>query len=170
MTRRAFTLTEVLVAVGLFSVLITSAVWLFSYGVASTRRLTPQIAAQQNGRKAVVRLIQDVQESMEVMQPRPGSTLPYAVVMDKLGNARLYYQVASRTQPGTNELWRYVDDPSLSAAERSQLMFADVARLAFTSQGEGTLSLDLSLAEGESVYALLTTIRLRNLASAEELW
>ena len=170
MKRRAFSLAEILVVVGLFGLVLGAAVYLFGYGSQAMRRLTPQLAVQQAGRRAVVRLLQDLQESMEVMQPRPGATLAYAVVMDKLGVSRFYYQVKSAADPQTTDLWRHVDDPTLPPAEQDQRVFTGIKRLSFTCQTEGALSLNMQLAEGETTYALLTTVRLRNLASAEELW
>jgi hypothetical protein len=171
---RAFSLVEVVIALGLISLLIGVVVWILSFGGRSTSRLTPQLALQQASRKAVVRFLREVQEGMEVVTPRPGSTLSYALVRDKLSQVRWFYQLPQRTPNPRErlfELWRYVDDQTITDPEkRKELMLSNVKRLTFTSRGEGALQVNLLLAEGEQEYAMLTTVRLRNIASAEEIW
>ena len=88
--RRAFTLAEVLLAAGLLSILVGIAVWLSGFGALATGRLTPRLGLQQTGRRAVARLLRELQEGMEVLQPRPGSTMAYALVRDKYRIDELY--------------------------------------------------------------------------------
>jgi prepilin-type N-terminal cleavage/methylation domain-containing protein len=172
MTRRhAFSLIEVLIAAGLLGVVIGAVYYMFAFGTRATGRLTPQLSLQQASRKAVVRLLRELQEGMEVVSPSPGSTLSYAIIRDKLSRARWFYLVEKRKTPTpVMELWRYVDDLTIPREQRTERMLEDVRRLTFTSRGEGALQVNLLLAEGEQEYALLTTVRLRNIASAEEVW
>ena len=72
--------------------------------------------------------------------------------------------------PGSCELWRYVHDPSLPEAQREELILQDVRRLTFTCQSEGAAQVNLLLARDGQEFALLTLVRLRNLATVEELW
>ncbi len=155
-------MAEVLVAIALFAILIGSAVWLFAYGGRATARLQPKLAAQQGARKAVVRLIRELQEGMEVLTPPPGMTLPYAVIVDKEANVKCFYQSAD------GGLFRFVNDPKPSGT--TERMLSGVKRLTFTCQSEGALTINALLAEEEQESAILTTVRLRNIAAAEELW
>ena len=169
--RRAFTLVEILFSLALVSLLIGSVMWTLGYGGRSTQRLTAQASAQQASRKALARFLEELQEGMLVLSPQPGATLSYALVKDKAAIVRWYYQVERQT--GTDksyELWRYVNDPSLAAADRRTLILSDVQRLTFTSRTEGALQLNIALHSGEQQFALLTTVRMRNLASGEQLW
>lgn len=171
MRRRAFSLVEMIVGVGLLGLVIGGLVFLLGSGSRATGRLTPQLSLQQAGRKAVVRFLRELQEGMEVVSPAPGCSLSYAVIRDKLSRARWFYLVEKKGGASpVMELWRYVDDQTVSAQERSEKLLDDVRRLAFTSRGEGALQVNLLLAEGEQEYALLTTVRLRNIAAAEEVW
>lgn len=160
--RRGFTVPEVLVALALFGVLIGAAVWLFVYGGRATARLQPRLAAQQGARKAVVRLIRELQEGMEVLTPAPGMTLPYAVIADKEGYLKYFYQA-----PG-GRLFRFVNDPAPTGS--TELLLSNVKRFTFTCQSEGALTVNALLAEEDQESAILTTVRLRNIAAAEELW
>ena len=162
--RRAFTIAEVLISVALLAMLIGSAVWLFAYGGRATSRLSPRLAAQQSARKMVVRLLRELQEGMEVLTPAPGMTLPYAVIADKEGNLKWFYQSADGPP---HRLFRFVNDP---APGQTELLLSNVKRLTFTSTSEGALTVNLLLEEEGQESAMLTTVRLRNIAAAEELW
>ena len=168
--RSAFSLVEVMVALGLFGLLIGSVVWLFGFGGRSTVRLTGQMSLQQNSRKAVVRLLRELQEGMQVLSPTPGTTLSYALIRDKLSQVRWFYQVPQAGRSDVYDLVRYVHDPSIPEAKRTETLLQNVKRLTFTSRSEGALQVNLLLVEDEREFSLLTTVRLRNLASAEELW
>lgn len=171
MTRRGVSVPELLVAAAILALLAGAAIRGLAFGTRSTGRLTPQLALKQNSRKAIVRFLRELQEGMEVVSPAPGRTLSHAIVRDKVSRARWFYQVAHVMNVQTrHELWRHVDDTSLPKERRAELLLTDVKRLAFTSRGEGSLQVNLTLAEGESEYTLLTTVRLRNIASAEEVW
>lgn len=171
MTRRAFGIVEVLTAAVVLGILLGAVWFVFASGSRATARLTPQLSLQQTGRKAVVRFLRELQEGMEVVTPAPGCTLSYAVIRDKLSRARWFYLMEKRGGAvPVMELWRYVDDQTVDRSQRSEKLLDDVRRLTFTSRGEGALQVNLLLAEGEQEYALLTTVRLRNIASAEEVW
>ena len=170
-SRRAFSIAEAIIAVAVLAMMIGCIVWILGFGTRSTGRLTPQLSLQQASRKAIVRFLREVQEGMEVLSPRPGSTLSYALVRDKVSQVRWFYQLPmAGSRDNLLELWRYVDDPDVPMAQRKELMLTHVKRLTFTSRGEGALQVNLLLAEGDQEYAMLTTVRLRNIASAEEIW
>jgi prepilin-type N-terminal cleavage/methylation domain-containing protein len=166
--RRAFSLTEFIVALSLVALLIAAVMWFFVFSVRSTGRATPQMALQQQSRKALVRFLRELQEGMLVVSPRTGTTLSYALVKDKVAVMRWYYQV--RKPNGTNDLICYRHDTSAPDAQRTSVMLTGVKRLTFTCRSEGALDINLLLAEGDQEYATYTTVRLRNLASGEQLW
>ena len=118
MRRRAFTLIEILMAIGLFALLSAVLAYVTGFGVRVFGRLTPSLALQQASRKAVASMLGELQESMEVIVPRPGATLPYALVRDRLSVIRWYYQVP--LPDGSAELWRYIDDATLPAERRKE--------------------------------------------------
>lgn len=168
--RRAFSLPEVLIALALLGTLIGVVVWLTSFGTRATGRLTPRLALHQTARKAMARFLADLQEGMEVVTPRPGITSSFAVVRDKLSVLRWYYLVPSPAGGPLFDLRVMRKDTTLPAAERDTLVLTNVKRLAFTCRTEGALQLNLELIAEDQDYPLLTTVRLRNIASAEELW
>ena len=167
--KRAFTLAEALIGIGLFALLIGVVMGVQRWTGFATARLTPQLALQQQSRKALVGMLTELQESMEVVSPKPGCTLSYALVRDRLSLTRWYYQLPAADGRST-QLWRYVDDPELDRARRATLLLSGIRRLTFTARTEGALQLNLVLGEGDQELALLTTVRLRNVAAAEEIW
>ena len=112
----------------------------------------------------------EVQEGMEVLQPAPGSTQAWALVRDRASRVRWFYQKRQGGTTDRTELWRVIDDPSRPLAQRHEMLLRDIRRLTFTCRTEGALQMNVLLAEADREYALLTTVRLRNLAAAEELW
>lgn len=162
-TRHALTIVEVMVSVGLLSFLVGAVVWLFGYGAGATSRLTPALGLQQGSRKAVVRLLEHLQQGMEVITPRPGATSPYALVRDQVARVKWLYQVQAKD--GRYELWAYTD-----GTRETERLLTGIKRLTFSSRTEAALQVNLVLAEGSQEHAMLTTIRLRNIVAAEEVW
>jgi hypothetical protein len=165
------TIPEVLIVLALVVVLLGIIISSIYHAQRTTHVLAPRLGLQQASRKAIVRLLRELQEGMEVIRPRPGSTVSYALVRDKMSLTRWYYQVTSSPPSRRSfELWRYVDDWKLPEEKRAECLLRDVQRLTFTSSSEGALQVHMLLGEGDQEYGLLTTVRLRNLASSEELW
>lgn len=163
-------LVEALLAATLFLVLLGVVYLAFRHGIASTARLTPQLSLQQQRRKAIVRFLREIQEGMDVISPGPGQTLSYALIRDKVAFLTMFYGRASSRKDGTFDLWRYRYDPDVPEPSRRELLVAHLGRVTFTCQSEGALQIHLLLEEGRQHDSLLTTVRLRNLPSSEELW
>ena len=170
MNRRGFSLVEALIAVGLCALLIGVLTGVMLHGGASTARTSAQFALQQTSRAAIARLLSELQEGMEVVVPGPGCTLPHAVVRDRVSCARWYYLVAQPGEPGSYELWRQAADPDLPPAERKERLLKGVRRLTFTARGEAALQINLLVREQGEEMPLLTSVRLRNVASADDGW
>lgn len=170
MTRHAFTIVETIMAVGIALLLITVLTTLLLHGGSTTARTSAQFSLQQTSRVAIARLLQELQEGIEVVVPGPGVTLPHAVVRDRVSCARWYYLVAQAGEPGSYELWRQAADPDLPAAQRKERLLKGVRRLTFTARGEAALQVNLLVREAGEEMPLLTTVRLRNVAAADEGW
>lgn len=63
-----------------------------------------------------------------------------------------------------------VDDRTLPVAQRTELIMRGLKRLTFTTQSEGALQINMVFRDGDQDAPLLTTIRLRNIAAADEAW
>ena len=161
---------EAIIGLVLACALLIAMYELVSFATHSTARLAPKLAAQQATRKAVARVLSELQESMEVVSPRAGSTLAYAVVRDRLALLRWYFLVQQAGAPNLYELHVYRHDPKLAAGQREEVLMRNVRRLAFTARTEGALQVNLLAGEEGRDTSILTTVRLRNIASAEELW
>lgn len=159
-----------MVGLGLACALLGSMFYVMSYAMRSTAKLAPKLAGQQATRKAVVRFLRELQESMEVVSPRAGSTLAYSVVRDRIAVLRWYFLVQQPNSPDLFELRVYKHDSALPTGQREELLVQNVRRLAFTARTEGALQVNLLVGEEGMETSILTTVRLRNIASAEELW
>jgi len=167
----AFTLVEVLIAAAVLAAVIGVAIGILVQGQRSSRDLGTHMSLAQASRKALVRILGELQEGMEVVVPTPGSTKAHALVRDKLALMRWYVQHPQPvSKPELYELWRYTDDPSLPRGRRREKLLSNVKRLRFTSTSEGILQMNLTLIEDGHEYSILTAVRLRNLASSEAIW
>jgi hypothetical protein len=167
--RLAVTVVELVVVAVLFTLLTGTAIWLLTNSRRATQRLSTRTYAQQTTCRAIMRLLTELQEGMEVLSPAPGATLPYALVRDKLSLVR-WYVLQAPGSPGTTALWRYTHDPACAPARRAERLVPNIRRLTFTSTSEGALQVNLVVQEEGQEFPLLTTVRMRNLASSEELW
>lgn len=167
----AFTIVEAIVALAIFGLLLGMAAYLFGFAGRAVQRLTPKMSLQQAGRKAIARMLIEIQEGIEVLSPRPGLTLSYAILRDKRSTLCWFFQCPQPQAPaGTYTLWVYTDDQSLPPEQRQRILLTNIRRLTFTSRSEGALQINLALTEEGHEYSILTTVRLRNIAFAEEIW
>ena len=170
MTRRGVTLLEVLFVAGLILLLLVVASQPFISGRRSLQKLSVQASLQTASRKAIARFLTEVQEGMEVLVPRSGRSRAHAVIRDKLSLTRWFVLHPQKGPGGLFELWRYYGAPAPAELRSGELLLSGIKRLRFTCQSEGALSVNLVLAEEAQEYSLVTTVRLRNLASAEAVW
>ena len=168
--RKGFTTVEIMIVLILAVGLIAAGIYLLIYGAKALQRTSDNLAAQQAGRAAVARMVQEIQQCIEVITPLPGATMPYALVRDQVSCARWYYQRPQKGAPGLYELYRLVDDKTLAVEKRTELMMRGLKRLTFTSRSEGALQINMLFRENDADVPLLTTIRLRNIAAADEAW
>ena len=168
--RRGFSLVEVGIAAGLFAVLAGVLTMLLIHGGRSSARTGTQYALQQTSRVGMAHFLQELQEGMEVVQPAPGCTLPHAVIRDQVSCARWYYLVPQPDERGSYELWRYADDPDMAPADRKQRVLRGIRRLTFTAHGESAVQVNMVVKEGAEELPLLTTVRMRNVAAADDGW
>ena len=170
MTRRGVTLLEVIYVAILIVLLVMVATQPFVTGRRSMERMSVKASLQASSRKAIARLLAEVQEGMEVLIPLAGRSRAHAVIRDRVSLPRWFVQQPQKGQSGLFELWRYTGNPAPVEERRGELLLSGIKRLRFTCQGEGALSINLVLSEEGQEFSLVTTVRLRNLPAAEALW
>jgi len=169
--REALTVVELLTASTVFVLVVGLVITLLTQGRRSSQNLGTQMSLAQASRKMIVKLLGELQEGMEVLSPRPGSTKAQALIRDKLSFIRWYVlHPKTGSVPEVYELWRYINDPDLPAARRAEILLGGIQRLRFTCLSEGALQINLTLIEEGKEYSILTTVRLRNLPSTEAVW
>lgn len=165
--RRGFSLIEVLVGMGLLVVISGIAYGLMRFGIVSIgTTVTPQIGLQTASRKAMVDFIREIQESIEIARPVPGTTLSYFVARDKTNCVLTVFSVknaADSAAAGKDIFDVYLNRKRFTQPDEQRRLLSRVERLAFTSLSPGLLQIHLDLFEGGKTYSLLTAVRTRNI-------
>jgi hypothetical protein len=174
--REAFSILETLVAVAI-GVMVMGGAYLFlrSARVSTEATLGPQMGLQANARKALMEMIKEVQESIELVRPQAGSTLNYFVARDKLNRILTGYiarNVADSDKAGRDihdlyvYRYDYGDTPPLA---NQRLVLGGIERAGFSGLSSGLLQIHLELHDHGKTYPILTTIRCRNILPEAEL-
>lgn len=172
--RRGLSVLELLIVAALLVVVMTVALLFFrSTRVSMEATLLPQMGLQQAARRALVDLIRDVQESVDVVRPEPGSTLTYFIARDKLNQMLTVYltsDAAASRAAGSPlyQLWLHRREPD-AAPGTGRMVLGGVERATFTRLSSGVLQLRLDLREQGRTYSMLTAIRARNVLQEGDL-
>ncbi|MBI4860497.1 MAG: hypothetical protein HY815_09570 [Candidatus Riflebacteria bacterium] len=153
-----FTVIEVVVCCLILALVLYALFDLLGAGTKMSRQELELLGLQADSQRSVVRFLATIQESMEVMLPQPGSTLPYAMVRDKLNQVVVFSLVESKTK-GEYDLKMELLTPQ---GRSGQSIMSGVSRLTFSTLSDGALRLHMTLMTGNRRYAFYTQIRCRN--------
>jgi hypothetical protein len=164
-----------LVAVGITALVVGIAFGILRMSRVSTEHtLGPQLGLQTASRTALVDLVRELQESIEVVRPPQGASLTYFVVRDKLNQIMVGY--LEENAKATAKAGRKIHDFFLDRTgwgepkrDRRKLLFDNVERLTVTTLSPGLLQIHADFHEQGRTYAFLTTVRTRNINSDADL-
>lgn len=135
--------------------------------------LSKRLVLQMEARKAFLNLTRELQQGIEVVVPKPGTTLPYLVYKDYVNNLRVVFleedQVRSREEQ--RKIYRAISafrDPSSPTAGPPVTLMEHVVRLNFTTHSVGGVLVSARLHGGSGDYSLVNFIRLQNVSAEEE--
>lgn len=180
--RRAFTLVEIIVAMAVLCILVGCVFALthlfFSGGPRGESGVSGQITAsfvRQDIRMALQKLVDRLQEGVELTVPGPGETGRILEFQDVLNNS---IRVARDAASGSLLSWRLArggtrppepeDVTYLPLAGREPyavtrpVLIRDVESVVFTAVSHDLVVIDLTIREGSRRASLLTQVRLRN--------
>lgn len=167
---RGVSITEVLMSTTI-SVFIIGVAFVAYRGTVTSSRSTfgPQTALQASTRVALLELMRELQECIEFLRPRSGTTLGYLLARDKVDVPMLVYAVrnAGDSQSAGRDvcdLFVCHEDPGLPPERRTRRLLSRVERLGFTALGSGAIQIRLDIREQGRSCPILTTIRARNIA------
>jgi hypothetical protein len=147
--------------------------FLRSARVSTESTLGPQMGLQQTARKALVEMIKEVQESIEIVRPQAGSTLTYFIARDKLDQILTVYLV--KNDPMSAKAGRDIHDLMVyrydygKTPPKTDKVLSGIERAGFTALSSGLLQIHFELHENGKTYPLLTTVRCRNILPEGEL-
>jgi hypothetical protein len=165
---KAFTLVEIVIAGAILIIIIGLATGLLLSARGSTQAIMPAFDLQTGTRKALLEVLQAVQESIDVLRPPMGCTLSYFVVRGKANQILLAYQAqdsAASLKAGIPLYVLYLVECDLDAPDQAtqRRLIGNIKRLSFTTITPGVLQVHLDLFEEGRTYSLLTSVRCRNL-------
>ena len=138
-----------------------------------SENLSRRLVLQMEARKAFLNLTRELQQGIEIVIPKPGTTLPFLVYKDYGNNLRIVYleEDSVRTREQKRPMFRAISawrDPSQPTAGQPVTLMEYVARLNFTTHSAGGVLVSANLHDGTGDFALINFIRLQNVSAEEE--
>ncbi|RCK78993.1 MAG: hypothetical protein OZSIB_0544 [Candidatus Ozemobacter sibiricus] len=171
--RGGLTLVEMTIAVFVFSLVLGAGFRAMTIFMGRTsQRLSERLVLQMEARKALLALYQRLQQSIEVLAPPPGTTLPYIVYKDLMSNICCLYLEPdpARTKEEGQPIYRamlLVRDPASAVASAPIPVMQQVARLQFTAHSPTGVLISATLRGGKGEFSLVNFVRLKNAESDE---
>lgn len=169
-------MTEMLVAVCIALLVLSGGYMMVRAARVSTEAsLGPSMGLQLNSRKALVEMIRELQESIEIVRPSAGGSLSYLLARDKLNRVLVLYIVknekdSAKAGRDLHDLYLYrYDHGERAPALNQRLVLSGVERAAFTALSSGLVQVHLDLHEQGKSFPFLTGVRCRNIQTEAEL-
>lgn len=167
------TLVEMMIAVVIFSFVLAAGYRAMSVFMGRTsQRLSERLVLQMEARKALLTLYQRLQQSIEILAPAPGTTLPYIVYKDLENNVCCLYLEpdAAKTKVEAQPIFRamlLVRNPAKATPEPTVPVMQQVVKLQFTAHSPTGVFISATLRGGKGEFSLVNFVRLKN-SEAEE--
>lgn len=142
------------------------------FGVAYTFRgrarffessLTAHAEAQLAARRAFLQLLEEIQQSMEIVLPAEGFTQPYLVLRDQRNRLVTLYLTKD---PAVANTFRMIKVTSEGSRE---VVLDRISSCRFSGAGAGGVLLDLSSTVDGKEFSLITMVRLKAGTALDEL-
>ena len=179
MTRRGFTLAEILVALGLSGLVLAIVYGVFHFFFTSNSRsnltgLTRRSFIQKDAKSGVRRLTYRLREGTQVLAPPAGNTADELIFRD-ISNV----DVRVRRLPDENKViserlvgssWQREVDPEVVPGTSLPISFPvqvlNCAAIRFTTLSGGSVVVEASIENEGALGSLLTVVKLRNTGRA----
>ena len=138
-----------------------------------SENLSKRLVLQMEARKAFLNLTRELQQGIEIILPKPGTTLPFLVYKDYTNSLRVvnHEEDPARTREQKRPMFRTIStrrDPSEPTAGPPVILMEYVARLNFTAHSAGGILVSVRLHGGSGDFSLINFIRLQNVSAEEE--
>lgn len=173
--RRGLSTIELLIALVISTIVVGVVFGFFRFARVSTERTVgPQLALGEASRQALLELIRELQEAIEVNRPIQGSTLTYFVVRDKLNQVLVGYLVTNpqaKTQDGRPLFDLILDRTSFGgpSTPKKKKLLSNLERFTVTGLSPALIQIHADFHEQGRSFAFFTTIRARNVFSDNDL-
>lgn len=166
---------EILIAFTIFTSLFGVGYQVFRVFAGKTsENLSKRLVLQMEARKALITLYRELQEGIEVINPAPGTTLPYLVYKDYVNNIRTVFleEDPKQTKEQGSSMYRVMivaRDPSSSSVEEPRCIMHNVKKLTFTTYNPGGVLISAMLKGGSGEFSLVNFVRLQNMTAEDDL-
>lgn len=169
MSRSAFTVLELLVAIGIASLIATTLFQLFSTGVKGSYRLTERASAEQDVRLALQAMSQEIEEGSRIFFPAPGESRDGVGFVNARGEPIVYYH--ARFEDGARDGKPVLRRANLLDAGADEVVVESVLHFRATTpkceSGRAPAAVNLDLAVGSRMAGVdanaITSVALRAL-------
>lgn len=163
-----FTFVEILVCIALLSVLL-AVLWRV-FGVFWSKKaqnLTKQLILQMEARKAVMSLYQNLHQAVEVIMPKPGSTMPSLVYKDVYGNYCCLYleedpKMSLEENTNVYKLMLVTKDPLNNTIQGPSKIMELIKQINFTSYSGSGVLITATLTSGGKNFSFIDFVKLKN--------
>ncbi len=172
------TMVELLVASGIFLLVLGVAYAQFRNSRYAAMKITQGLSSQMEMRKVTDRLNETLNNATEVVKPLEGSSLPFLVMKDLRNNLQVLY--LEKPQVPADEpfvLVSYTDRFKGPEKDQKKVISGNIKSVTFTNLSAGTVLVHLAMIErkGEKPgmqapkeLAVVTEIALSNFSSIDE--
>lgn len=171
--RRAFTLVEMVVVVGLVALVGIIVMRIFRSVGTTQQNLSQQALLQMESRRAFDHLVDQIRMGTDIVRPTTGETLPYMVFKDVVNQMTILYlepnnKAANIIGQRVFRLVSYRSDYSGIYQEDNEKILLDSLReLHFTSLSPTSVQVNATVINEKGEYQFLAHIGLMNLGGIE---
>ncbi|OGK07797.1 MAG: hypothetical protein A2W80_02805 [Candidatus Riflebacteria bacterium GWC2_50_8] len=171
--RKAFTVVELLVAVGLVSLVGIVTMRLFSSIGSTQQNMSQQAMLQMDSRKAFDNIVDQIRMGTDIVRPTTGETLPYMVFKDVVNQMTILYlepnnKVADSLEQRVFRLISYRNDYSgVYQPDNEKVLLDSIKQLRFTSLSPTSVQVNATIVNEKGDYQFLAHVGLMNLGGLD---
>ncbi|RCK80323.1 MAG: hypothetical protein OZSIB_3505 [Candidatus Ozemobacter sibiricus] len=168
-----FTLTELMVALGIVLVVSAVGLRLLQSFSRSQRTMTAQATLQMEARRAFDKAVEQIREGTDLVRPFMGETLPFVVFKDIINRTTILYlepnnAASERLQKRVYKLVSYRTDYAGGYDPKNEkILLEAVRRITFTSLSPNSVQVNATILHDRHEFQFLAHIGLMNLGGLE---
>lgn len=172
-SRRAFTLVELIMAAALVALVGIIAMRIFSTVGSTQLNLSQQAILQMDSRKAFDNIVDQIRKGTDIVRPTTGETLPYMIFKDVINQMTVLYlepnnSVANSLEQRVFRLISYRSDYSGAyQSDNEKVLLDSIKQLRFTCLSPTSVQVNATIVNEKGEYQFLAHVGLMSLGGLE---